>query len=47
MYLSVCFSANVCVRKIYISITETQYNIFNKTICMQTVHATAYKAAIC
>jgi len=33
--------------KIYANVPETQYNIFNKAICMQTVHVTAYKATDC
>jgi len=47
MYLLVRFSADVCVGKIYISITETQYDIFIETMCTQTVHVTAYKTAVC
>lgn len=34
-------------RKIYIKVPKTQHNIFNKTMCKQTVHVTAYKATVC
>lgn len=46
-YLSIYFLTNVCIGKIYINVSRTQYNIFNKMMDLQTVHVTVNKATVC
>jgi hypothetical protein len=44
MFLSIqLFLADVYIGKIDINVQKTQYNIFNRMLCMQTVHVTACK----
>lgn len=48
MYLSIqLFLADVYRGKIYTNVPKTQFNIFKRMMCMQTVHVTAYKATVC
>ena len=37
------FLADVYIGKIDINVQKTQYNIFNRMLCIQTVHVTAHK----
>jgi hypothetical protein len=46
MFVSICFLADIYTGKFYINIPEPQYYIFNKTMCMQTVHVTANTATV-
>ena len=41
------FLADVYIGKMYINVPKTQYSIFNKTVCMHTVHVIAHKATVC
>jgi len=32
---------------IYTNVSKLEYNIFNRIMCMQTIHITAHKATVC